>query len=347
MPSTARGIGPRQTPTKTVRTESPSSNLRSMNHRSLTTVMYHYVRNFPVSRYPRLKGMILDDFSKQIHILKEQFEIASLESAMAFLRGTYQPSRPLCLLTFDDGLKEHYAEVTPLLSEQGVSGIFFVITGCQENAAVASVHMNHLLMATLDWATYQAEFLEALRPDPSHSERLKTIDPATVARTYPWDTAEVARFKYIFNFLLPAETKDRAVRQLFERHIGPEAAASRELYFDWEQAIQMQRAGMVIGGHTHRHQALATLAESDLRGDLEACRRLLDERLLPQPVWPFSYPYGKRDSYTTAAIGELKRLSFDCAFSTEPGGESPGADLFAIRRIDCKAAPPHNAERAA
>lgn len=314
---------------------------------TLTTVMYHYVRNFPATRYPRLKGMLLDDFSRQIRLLQDQFEMASLDSALAFLSGAYQPSRPLCLLTFDDGLKEHYADVMPLLAEQNIGGIFFVITSCAEDATVASVHMNHLLMATLDWETYRTEFLAALEPDARQGERPATIDAATVSRTYPWDIPEVAKFKYMFNFLLPAAAKDRAVRKLFERYIGPEAAISRELYFSWEEAHTMQRAGMLIGGHTHRHQALSTLSEADLRQDLQACRGLLQTRLLPQETWPFSYPYGKRDSFTATAVGELKRLSFDCAFSTEPGLDPAGADPFCIRRVDCKAAPPYSAGRAA
>ncbi len=107
----------------------------------------------------------------------------------------------------------------------------------------------------------------------------------------------------------------------------------------WEEARQMQAAGMVIGGHSHEHKPLATLSSEDLHWDLSKCQRLLSEHLTPQSFWPFSYPYGKQDSFCDATTRELRCLGFACSFSTEIGGNRPGMDLFALRRIDCKDVP--------
>ena len=82
------------------------------------------------------------------------------EARLAFLRGEYAPPRDMVLLTFDDGLKEHYAEVMPLLAEAHVQGQFFLITSCLENGAVAPVHMNHFLMAKLEFPEYRDAFVE-------------------------------------------------------------------------------------------------------------------------------------------------------------------------------------------
>src|SRR5262245_10648640 len=111
----------------------------------LHVVMYHYVRDLPNTSFPRIKGMLPSDFRRQLTALQGQYEMATLESALDFLQGTYRPSCDLCLLTFDDGLKEHYTEVAPMLLDHGVQGIFFVITAGLEEHRVASVHMNHFL----------------------------------------------------------------------------------------------------------------------------------------------------------------------------------------------------------
>ena len=66
--------------------------------------------------------MLLDDFRSQVRCLPDMFEMATLESAMEFLTGKYMPRRDLCLMTFDDGLREHYADVTPILAEEGIQG---------------------------------------------------------------------------------------------------------------------------------------------------------------------------------------------------------------------------------
>ena len=98
-------------------------------------------------------------FSGSWQALQDCYEMATLESTLAFLQGTYTPARNLCLLTFDDGLKEHYTDVTPLLADSGIQGIFFPITSCLQEHRVASVHMNHFLMAALDFAVYQQRLL--------------------------------------------------------------------------------------------------------------------------------------------------------------------------------------------
>lgn len=317
-----------------------------MNSPALQVVMYHYVRNLPATKYPRLKGMLLDDFHAQVKALSQIYEMATLESAIEFLQGNYKPTRSLCLLTFDDGFKEHYSEVAPLLAERRIQGIFFLITNCIEEHKVASVHMNHFLMASMDWSTYQREFLKSLQLADGEAP-FRRVDPQKAVRTYPWDTREVAIFKYFFNFVVSQKARDRAVKKLFEAHLGSEATFSRELYLDWREAREMQRMGMLIGGHSHRHQPLAHLRRLELRLDLERCRCLLDKHLYPQMDWPFSYPYGKGDSYSERTVNELKLLEFDCSFSTEVGSNVPSCDLFALRRIDCKLAPPFQSEHAA
>lgn len=308
---------------------------------ALHVVMYHYVRDLARTPYPRLKAMPLDDFRRQIDDLPSRYEMATLDSALEYLAGAYQPRRALCLLTFDDGLKEHWRDVVPLLADRGIQGLFFLVTGCVEEGAVASVHMNHFLMAALDFHAYQREFLRRVavrRPEMARS--IEGIDAAAACASYRWDTPEVARFKYFFNFVLVPELRDTVVRELFAAIIGPEAEFSRELYLSWEEARAMQSGGMILGGHSHRHRPLATLDPEELRADLATCRELLRGRLCPQRRWPFCYPYGKHRSFHRRAVNELARQGFACAFTTETGINAPGTGRYVIRRVDCKDALP-------
>jgi peptidoglycan/xylan/chitin deacetylase (PgdA/CDA1 family) len=298
----------------------------------LNIVMYHYVRDLPRTKYPQIKGMLLDDFREQVRDLSEQFEMPSVETCISYLRGEYHPKRELCLLTFDDGLKEHYREATPILQEYGIPGVFHLITACTEEKAVVPVHMNHFLMASLDFDTYQAELTNYIGASPD-------IDAALARKTYPWDTAEVAAFKYFFNFVVSPEVRDSAVKVLFEKYIGSEQDFAEELYVNWDEARKMQKAGMTLGGHTHTHRPLSSLSTDELNADLERCTSLLRKELHPQDLWPFCYPYGKSQSYTPETVAVLKRLKYDCAFTTECAVNLPGMDVFSISRVDCKKAP--------
>lgn len=302
---------------------------------SLNVVMYHYVRDLARSRFPRLKAMLVHDFRLQLRQLAADFEICGLDAALEYLQGTYRPTRPLCLLTFDDGLKEHYSEVTSELARLRVSGLFFVITDCTANGRVAPVHKNHFLTASLDFHVYRTEFLERTG---ATAAVLGTVDVNTARRTYIWDEEGAAVFKYYFNFKMDPALRDTVIADMFEAHIGSEAEFARDLYASWDELRSMQAEGMIIGGHTHRHRPCSSLTDHELREDLNLCRQHLDANLSPQPFWPFSYPYGKADSYTPQTVAELKRLGFNCAFSTEQGANGPGDDLFSLRRLDCKIA---------
>ncbi len=299
----------------------------------LHIVVYHYVRDLPNTAFPKIKGMLTTDFRKQVSALADQFEMATLDSALAFLRGEYTPASDLCLLTFDDGLKEHYTEATALLAERGIQGLFFVITGCLEERRVAPVHMNHFLMASLGFDEYHKAFTERLNGEAV------PVDRKVTAVTYPWDTPEVANFKYLFNFVLKPATRDTVVRQLFTDYLGNEADFAESLYLSWEEARQMQSAGMIIGGHSHDHHPLSRLSYAELERDLRTCRKLLDARLQAQAIWPFCYPYGKKDSFSEDTIGVLQQVDFGCSFTTEAGPNLPGSDLFMVSRVDCKCAP--------
>jgi len=316
-----------------------------MSQPRLFVATYHYVRDLPRSRFPRIKGMLLRDFHQQVTELPDLFEMATLNSAIEFLAGTYQPGRDLCLMTFDDGLREHYDVVTPILAEEKVQGVFFPITSCTNDRVVAPVHMNHFLLAELGIERYRPVFMEALRESGLEEYADMGVNRSAARRTYPLDTEETAEFKYLFNFVLPAVQRDTVVKRLFVEWIADECVFASELYLNWAEAREMQRAGMVIGGHSNAHSPLAKLTEAELQFDLERCRKLMNSNLEEQDLWPFSYPYGKSDSYDERVVAILRRLGFSCSLCTENGANVPGVDLFAIRRVDCKQIIPSDASK--
>jgi peptidoglycan/xylan/chitin deacetylase (PgdA/CDA1 family) len=300
----------------------------------LIAVMYHYIRDFPRTRFPRLNGLTIDAFRDQLDVLSDRFELATLESGLAFLAGRYQPDRDLCLLTFDDGLKEHFATVTPMLAERGIHGLFFISTACLEEGRVPAVHKNHFLMAAIDFEEYRRAVLDELRlisPGTSID-----VDPAKVSATYRWDAPDVAAFKYLLNFCVTESVREQILDRLFEKFLGAETKFASELYVSWNEARLMQDAGMVIGGHSHRHTALALLDDAECTRDLETCTNLVHRYLKPQLHWPFSFPYGKRQHYREFSVHELRRLGYCCSFTSEVGPNDQSADVFALQRIDPK-----------
>lgn len=299
-----------------------------MSRGTLSVVAYHYVRDLDRTKYPRIKGLRLDRFRAQVDELCDRYKMATLEEALHLVAGRSPSEADLCLLTFDDGLKEHYTEVLPILRERGIQGLFFPATAGFEGR-VATVHKIHFLMAAVDVAEY----------GPALLGRVAEISPGTpreigreaVAGAYPWDEPEIGTLKYIANFLLPPVVRDAIFDDLFAHYLGDEATFARELYLTWDEARELQAEGMVIGGHSHAHTALAGMPRADQRNDLKRCAELLRSRLSPQTVWPFAYPYGRYDAATVDLVVEL---GFGCAFTVEPGIVRRGDDRCRLRRFD-------------
>jgi peptidoglycan/xylan/chitin deacetylase (PgdA/CDA1 family) len=301
----------------------------------LHVVMYHYVRDLPNTRFPRIKGLMLDEFREQIRYLAARYEMATLRTALEFVDGTYCPRKDLCILTFDDGLKEHYTDVAPILYEHDIQGLFGVITSGVEDHVVAPVHMNHFLMAELGFEHYRSAFMQLLVETGSQALLSAVFDPNEAQKSYPLDRKEVAIFKFLFNFTLDPAVRDKIVEKLFAQHLGSQEAFAAELYMSWEEIRQLQGADMLIAGHTHWHRPLSTLNDAELNTDLCISRSLFDQNLDPQELWPFSYPYGKQNSYSELAISLLRQLGYSCAFNTEDGVNKSGSARFELRRIDC------------
>lgn len=298
--------------------------------------MYHYIRDSRRTRHPGLNAVELSDFVEQVDTLANEFEMATLESAIEYLGGGYEPSRDLCLLTFDDGLLEHAEDVTPILSERGIEGIFGLITRSLEEGWIAPAHKNHLLLAALPIERYETAVDAALKElAPELVEREPSAEE--MAGVYRWDEPRVRRLKYRLNYALPRSIREAVLERVFEEEIGPQSEVCRELYLDWRAAEQMQGEGMTLAGHSHEHQPMSSLA--DQREDIATCRALLRERCGDQQTWPFIYPFGKPATYDDETIRELRAAEFACSFCTDVGSSSPGADPFRIRRYDPKDIP--------
>lgn len=301
---------------------------------ALRAVMYHYVRDLPKTRFPRLNAMKTETFSRQIADFVEMYEVVPLETALAFLGGRYRPARDLVILTFDDGLKEHFTEVTPVLVEHGVQGCFFLPTAGVGDHRVLSVHKSHFLMASLEFGEYREAFhanLAEIAPSTPTN-----VDPAKAAAAYRWDEPDVAALKYLINFGLSRIVRDQLLDRLFETYLGDEEEFARDLYLSWDEARRMQDAGMVMGGHSHRHAPLSSLTDAERQADLQMCMDLLHRKLKHQRLWPFSYPYGKTTSFDSATVTTLRELGVCCSFGTEVGVNGAGEDLFRLRRLDPK-----------
>src|SRR5438477_12798539 len=90
--------------------------------------MYHYVWRDDEPAPRGIRPLLASEFEDQLDWLEERYDIVQPDEFLEILRRGDCSQRPPCLLTFDDGTKDHARVVTPILARRGLGGLFFVLT---------------------------------------------------------------------------------------------------------------------------------------------------------------------------------------------------------------------------
>jgi peptidoglycan/xylan/chitin deacetylase (PgdA/CDA1 family) len=261
-----------------------------------------------------------DEFDAQVACLKSRYHIASLAEARDFVRRPKTARRSMLLITFDDGYIDNYATAFPILRSHGAPGVFF--------------------LATSYTGTRRLPWWDAI------AFLLKTCGKPAVRLSYPkalefaLDGDINAAVRLVLRVFKSAAVTDpdRFLRELADAcGMEPPAYAPERLFLNWDEAREMQAAGMDIGSHTHSHELL---------GKLPAARQVQEARLsgelirrhLGQFPLALAYPVGKPGSFTAETFSAMETAGYELAFSFYGGVNRPGrTPCYDVRRAAVEA----------
>lgn len=307
-----------------------------MNPFTLTVLMYHYVRdaNDAAEAGSGIFGMPLSRFEAQIDALATHFEMVSwLEVKKHLLGDGYLPSKA-CLLTFDDGVCDHYINVYPALRKRGLSGLFFALSR-PPVSGLALGHKIHFLLARLGLERLREAFLERL-----DAVRLAAFHQAeTKYRSDLFNGPDPAKID-VFKLVLQRDLSDSAesiLSQLIAGYIGSEVDIANHFYLSPAQISEMAANGMHFGGHSQSHPWFDWISKEQLAQEIESSAAWLST--FEANPWGFAYPYGGLDSRSRPL---LQTNGFVGAFTTTR--HAVHTDPFLIGRFDAESFIPEKAK---
>ncbi len=301
-----------------------------MTKEKCTVVMYHYVRNMHETDYPGIKGLLVEKFRKQVDFLKKSYSIISLEDYIRFLNKEEKIPQNSAILSFDDGFKDHYLNVFPVLKEKGIKGCFFPLTQPLAEEKGPAVHKTHFLLAKIGSEQFSKEFNLALKEMfPEMLEDFFVDGKQKQERKYRWDDALTANLKYDIA-TMPTKPKVEILNQVFSKHFEDEKMFCKQLYMSWDEMKEMSEEGMEFGGHTKSHPMLGKLDEKGQLEELQESKAVL-EKGLGAKISLFSYPYG---NFNDTTIKLLKMLGYSCGVTTEALVNVGIVSPFKISRLD-------------
>ncbi|TME29406.1 MAG: polysaccharide deacetylase [Chloroflexi bacterium] len=301
----------------------------------LTIVTYHYVRDLPRTRFPEIRGLATGRFEGQLDYLTKHYTFCHPDEVLAAVRGETVLPPNGCLLTFDDGLCDHYTTVFPRLEERGIPAVFFPAARPIRERTMLEVHMIHFVLASVpDPRRLVAETLNLV---DQHRATHALPDRATLFRVCGaanrFDTLEVSFLKRLLQRELPALVRRDICRVLFQRHVTADLTSfAAELYMDLAQLRCLARNGMAIGGHGDVHDWLELLGPSEQREEIRQTLSLLESVAGQRPAnWIMGYPYG---SYSNVTLDLLREAGCAVGLTSETGLVSDLVRPLELCRLD-------------
>jgi peptidoglycan/xylan/chitin deacetylase (PgdA/CDA1 family) len=138
-----------------------------------------------------------------------------------------------------------------------------------------------------------------------------------------------ADFQEILEWLMhmPWRQRHSLLDQILPRR--SEESDGVDFMLTWDQAIEMERAGIEIGAHTASHPLLTYEDDATVEYELLSSKRTLEGKL-NKPVRAFTYPNG---DWNARVRGWVVRTGYAIAFTTRPKWCRSGQDPYAIGRI--------------
>lgn len=287
----------------------------------LEIIMYHYVRSKSYSRYKKLNYLDFTSFKKQLNYLQENYNV--LDPSILINKKPYIPEKS-CILTFDDGYKDHIDFVYPELKKRKLKGVFFP-TGLttMENKIldtnliqhILSVHNNKYLLIK------EVEALcinNGLSKKRFYQKYLKySINPKkkSTKPTNRYDNQNTIFLKRLLQFGLKEDLRNKIVKILFKKYIGvPVSEFSKNFYMNKGDINKLLDNEMLIGSHTFNHVWLGYLSKKDQEKEIKKSLEFLNYFKISTNNWIMCYPFG---SYNSNTIKVLKKNRCSCAMTTK------------------------------
>ncbi|HSM86579.1 MAG TPA: polysaccharide deacetylase family protein [Candidatus Limnocylindrales bacterium] len=232
-------------------------------------------------------------FAEQLRYLVQNFRIVTLERLVQRFKRRSGPAGDEIALTFDDGLRNNWSVVYPLLKDLRAPATFFVCPGLIESGKWL---WNHEVRC-----------------------RLQSLPPESVMELARYLSIPGQSIECIIAWMKGLDLDDRrraeGVIRIATRRFAP-SPEQRQAYdmMTWQELARLDPALITVGSHSFSHPILTTLDDGQLGAELRESRRKLEENL-GRPVEYFCYPNGSLDSRVYRAV----KREYSAAVTTESG----------------------------
>lgn len=256
-------------------------------------------------------------FQRQMELLARKYTPVNIEAITLFLREGARLPRNAVAVTFDDGYRDNYEIVGPILQRLGIPATFYLTAGwIGTNEIPWFCRLRHAFGTTsrTEWN------------DPMRAQLWNLSDPENrkAALSAAFDLAAA----------MDHDTCQAAVHAIEQQLAVVPLAFDGPLMMTWENAKELYKAGHVIGSHTMSHPNVAHLrGEGAMRWELIESKRQIEEKLQAS-VAHFCYPHpGLKTQWSAKTTEIVQQAGYRTAGTTKGGPVYGKTNPFALNRL--------------
>ncbi len=243
-------------------------------------------------------------FAAQLRHLSRWYRVVDARELRAAVARRRRGERFPVALTFDDDLREHVEQALPALVGAGAAATFF-LCGSALDRPVA-----------FWWQRLQRA------ADAGHPDLVRLVSGRSPLALGP--RPPLRRVALAVELMAPAD-RDAVAAELLA-YAGPDPGTSG---LRREQVRALVEAGMQVGFHTLRHDALDLLSDEELARALREGRSRLED-VVGGPIRSIAYPHGRADERVARAA---RAAGFEHGFAGEGKPVHPDVDPLLVPRM--------------
>ena len=301
--------------------------LRWLEDARLAVLTYHGIlpQGYAI-RDPVLDGNLIttDEFRAQLRWLKTKFNVISPEQFRGWCdRRDQLPPRSV-LLTCDDGLLNTLTDMLPIIREIDLPFLFFV-TGAslsEESSMLWYEQLYLWLLEALRKITIEMPWRNELYVAETISDK-RSLWQQFISKLSAFDASTRD------NMLAQTRIQLGISENWCSEYSQIEPLRRRFFMLNRRELLELARAGVTIGAHTHSHPMLSQMPKAQAVREISQSRAELRDAL-DDEVWALAYPFGTPQAAGAREAMMARQAGFKCAFMNT---ESSQADQFLYPRI--------------
>jgi peptidoglycan/xylan/chitin deacetylase (PgdA/CDA1 family) len=293
----------------------------------MKTIMYHYIKN-DERYYKNFRYLNLKNFIKQLDYFEKKYGICNYEEIINFHKN---PKSKKIILTFDDGLQEHYNHVYKILKRREKSAIFFIPSKILNKNTFLKVHKIHFLIAKIKIDKLLDQLNNLLKKN--RSKNLQNYSNFNKSYTSNDDHQKVNLFKRYLNYYIDHNSSEKIVSKLIR--INKINLENKNFYLNKKNLLTMSNNKMVIGSHSHSHPVLSNLNYKNQKHEIFLSSKVL-QQVTGKKMNFFSFPYGIKNTYNQFTLRLLTKIGVKHSFIADNHISSDKKfNHLKLKRFDC------------